>query len=157
MNEKTWIEWGIFDAEHNDYSFSLNKNTLRKINDWESIQTILYYNFNWKSINDFENWMRKKLVICLLSDDERRKNMSDAIVLNYTKESELVTIKISKHLLDNLLDFEWWSFSDDYEYRYNTGWDKMHFYVNDSHSKTMLNDSLKFYEEIFKKKSTENH
>ncbi len=156
MDGKEYIEWWIYDVDHNDYFFSLNKDSLSKVINWESIKTTLYYSFNWKSIDEVENWIKKDLVMCLLSDEERRKKMSEAIAQNNNKDSTKVTIKISKKLLENLLEFEWSMFWGDFEYRYNVRGDKMHFYMNDSFDRKWLSDNLEFYGEVFEKNEKEN-
>ena len=152
MDKKEYIEWWIYDVDHNDYSFSLNKDSLNNVINWENIKTTLYYSFNWKSIDEVENWMKKDLVMCLLSDEECRKKMSEAIAQNNNKESAQITVKISKRLLENLLKFKWSIFWWDFEYRYNAMGDKMHFYVNDSFDKKWLSDDLEFYEKVFEEK-----
>lgn len=145
------IEWCIYDMDNNDYSFSLNKENIRKIKDWEEYKTIMYQNsWSLNSLEDIQYRMKKSLILWLLSDEERRKNMTDALVKNHTKESNEVIINISKSLLDTLLEFEWWLTLN--EYRYNMRWDKMYFYVNDSYYKQCLNDNIEFFNNLFDQK-----
>lgn len=147
------IEWCIYDMDSNDYSFSINKENLNKIKDWEAYKTIMYHS-SWSrnSLEDIQERMKKSLILWLLSDEERRKNMTDALVKGYTKESNEITINISKRLLDTLLEFEWWLTLNEYEYRYNMRWDKMYFYVNDSYDKQCLNDNIEFFNNLFDQK-----
>lgn len=144
------IEWCIYDMDHNDYSFSINKETLNQIKNWEEFRTTMYYSSSQrKSLEDIQQRMRKNLIIWLLSDEERRKNMTDALVKNYKRESEEVIMNISNRLLENLLEFEWWYPLDEYEYRYNMRWDKMYFYMNDSYNRQWLNNNIDFYNQFF--------
>ena len=110
------IEWCIYDMDHNDYSFSINKETLNQIKSWEEFRTTMYYSSSQrKSLEDIQQRMRKNLIIWLLSDEERRKNMTDALVKSYKRESEEVIMNISNRLLENLLEFECWDPLDEYE------------------------------------------
>lgn len=144
------IEWCIYDMDHNDYSFSINKETLNQIKSWEEFRTTMYYSSSQrKSLEDIQQRMRKNLIIWLLSDEERRKNMTDALVKSYKRESEEVIMNISNRLLENLLEFEWWYPLDEYEYRYNMRWDKMYFYMNDSYNRQWLNNNIDFYNQFF--------
>ena len=53
-----------------------------------------------------DKWVRKELTFCLISDSERRENLTEALPDDNRKESERVKIKISKDLLEKLLDYE---------------------------------------------------
>ena len=147
------IEWWIYDIDHNDYSLSLNKDSLEKVLAWEELKRTLYLSSHNFSIDDVQEWMRKELIIWLLSDEDRANEMTDALVKWNNKPSEKVSLKIARNLLENLLGFEWGSFSDSYDYRYNMRWDKILFYVLDKwHNRMWLNDSIDFNNQLFDKK-----
>lgn len=143
------IEWWIYDMDHNDYFLSFNKNTIQKIKDWEVSESVIFYTSQNHSLQDIEEYMRKKLILWLLSDEDRKNKMSNAVV---NKDWKNVFINISKDLLDTLLAFKSNYICHAYEYRYNTHWDKMQFYVDDNYQKTCLNDDINFYSQLFDQK-----
>ncbi|MBQ5945792.1 hypothetical protein IJL65_05500 [bacterium] len=58
------------------------------------------------SIENIQERMKKALVLGLLSDKDRVEKMTNALVKNHTKDSKDVTIKISKDLIQTLLEFK---------------------------------------------------
>jgi hypothetical protein len=50
--------------------------------------------------------MRKELIISLLSDEDRRKEMSEAVFKYSWKYSDKIRLNISEHLLNNLENFK---------------------------------------------------
>ena len=151
LDEIKKIEGGIYDIDHNDYSVSLNKESLQNILNWKEIKRTLYLSSH--SIDSIQEWMRKELIIWLLSDKERNKEMTEALVKGNQKDSEKVSINISKRLLENLLAFEGNSFSDSYDYRYNMRWDKILFYVtNEWRNRRRLNNNIDLNNQLFEQK-----
>jgi hypothetical protein len=61
--------------------------------------------------------------------------MTNTIIKQNTSN---VTIKISKELIENILNCQ----NDHYEYRYNKTSDKMHFYIKDSLNKEILKEII---------------
>ena len=151
LEEIRKLEWCIYDVDHNDYSVSLNKDSLQKVLDWEEIKRTLYVSSH--SIEDIQEWMRKELFIWLLSDEDRKKQMTEAYVTWNQKDSETVRMNISNQLLENLLAFEWGTFSDSYDYRYNMRGDKILFYVLDKWRNRMrLNNNIDLNNQLFDQK-----
>lgn len=151
LDEIRKLEWCIYDVDHNDYSVSLNKDSLQKVLDWEEIKRTLYVSSH--SIEDIQEWMRKELFIWLLSDEDRKKQMTEAYVTWNQKDSETVRMNISNQLLENLLAFEWGTFSDSYDYRYNMRGDKILFYVLDKWRNRMrLNNNIDLNNQLFDQK-----
>ena len=151
LDEMSKIEWCIFDIDHNDYSLSLNKDSVKKVLSWDEIKRTLY--ISWHSLDEIQEWMRKELIIWLLSDDDRKKEMTEACVKWIRKDSEVVRMNISNKLLENLLAFEWGGFSDSYDYRYNMRGDKILFYVLDNWRYRMwLNNNIDLNNQLFEQK-----
>lgn len=147
------LEWCIYDIDHHDYDFSLNRETLNKIKNWEKAEMVMhYYTPHGNSIEDIQESMRKTLILWLLSNKDRIKIMTDAVVKNHFRTSKEVTINISNELIENLLEFKWSAFWNGYEYRYNIGWDKITFYIDDSFDKECLQSNIDFYNQLFDKK-----
>ena len=114
---------------------------------------IHHYSSHYNSIEDIQEWMKKTLILWLLSNKDRPETTTKADVRNHFKNSKEVTINISNELIENLLKFKWTVFWNGYEYRYNKHtWDKMIFYVNDSFEKECLQDNIDFYNQLFDKK-----
>lgn len=146
MTEK---EWCIFNLDHWDYNFLLNKSSINKIKNWEKICSTIYHDsYYLKNKDDIQERMKKELIIWLLSSNEDQANQQEVIVTPYTKESKKVTIKISNNLLENLLKSEW----DIYEYCYNSRGNKMDFFINESPKKDDLNEEITSLEERHLKK-----
>jgi hypothetical protein len=57
-------------------------------------------------MRELDKWVKKELTFCLLSDSERRENLTEALPIGNHKESEKVTIKISKELLDKISKYK---------------------------------------------------
>ena len=93
------IDWWIYDIDHNDYSLSLNKDSLEKVLAWEELKRTLYLSSHNLSIDDVQEWMRKELIIWLLSDEDRANEMTDALVKWNNKPSEKVSLKIENVIL----------------------------------------------------------
>lgn len=144
------IEWCIYDIDHHDYKFSLNKETLNKIKNWEKAEMVMYhYISHGELIKNIQERMRKTLILWLLSNENRRKEMTNAVVKNHSKDSKEVIINISNELIENLLEFKWSAFWNSYDYRYNIGWDKMMFYKDNSFDKECLQSDINFYNQLF--------
>ena len=136
-------EWCIFDLDYSNYLFSLNRDSINKIKNWEKKESTIYHNsYLFKSKEDLQERMKKELILWLLSD-----NNSEIIVEPYEKGSKQVIIRISKNLLENLINSEW----DNYEICYNSRWNKMNFYINDSSEKKELNQKIDSLKEKYSK------
>ena len=59
-----------------------------------------------------------------------------------------VSIKISERLLENLIWFDW----NHYEHRYDVMWNKMNFFIRNSHYKRELQSNLDFFNQLFDQK-----
>jgi len=143
------LEWWMFNVNNRDYFITLNKENLSKVLNWEELKTELYWTRDWINMRKLDKWVRKELTFCLISDSERRENLTEALPDDNRKESERVKIKISKDLLEKLLDYEWGAFANAYQYRYDTRWNKMHFYVNESFERERLKDDIDFYKKVY--------
>jgi hypothetical protein len=53
-----------------------------------------------------EEWVKKDLILCLLSNTERSKYLTEALPIGNYKDSKNVTIKISENLVNKLLKYE---------------------------------------------------
>ena len=139
-------EWCIFDLDFSNYSFSLNRNSLNKIKNWEKIKSTIYHNsYLFKTKEDLQERMKKELIIWLLWNNDWKEN-SEIKVEPYEKESSKVIIRISNNLLENLINYEW----NSYEYCFNSRGNKMIFYINSSTEKEELKNEI---EELNKKHS----
>jgi len=143
------LEWWLYNTNHMDYYISLNKESLMKILDWEEVNTDLYWTWDWIDMRELEKWVGKELTFCLLSDEERSKNFTNALPVDNRKLSEKVKIKISKNLINSILSYEPNYRWESYEYRYDAWWNKMHFYVKDNHWKERLKDDIDFFRKIY--------
>ena len=128
-------EWVIFEKSNQDYFFLLDEESLKKISNWENIETELFFHSQNESTNNIKEKTKKELTLSLLTEDERRKEMTNTIIKQNTNN---VTIKISKELIENILNCQ----NDHYEYRYNKTSDKMHFYIKDSLNKEILKEII---------------
>ena len=128
-------EWVIFEKSNQDYFFLLDEESLKKISNWENIETELFFHSQNESTNNIKEKTKKELTLSLLTEDERRKEMTNTIIKRNTNN---VTIKISKELIENILNCQ----NDHYEYRYNKTSDKMHFYIKDSLNKEILKEII---------------
>ena len=143
------LEWWMFKVNHRDFFITLNKESLLKVLNWENLESELYWNWDWIDMTELDKWVKKELTFCLLSDSERRENLTEALPIWNYRESEKVTIKISKDLLDKISKHEWGFWYEAYEYRYDTWWNKMFFYVNDSFWREQLKDNIDFYKKVY--------
>lgn len=143
------LEWWVFNVNNRDYFITLNKENLSKVLNWEELKTELYRTRHWINMRNLDKRVKKELTFCLISDDERRENLTEALPIDNKKESEKVRIKISERLLQELLDYEWGSFANDYQYRYDTWWNKIHFYVSDSFEREKLKNDIDFYKKVY--------
>lgn len=133
MEKESHIQWAFYDVDHYDYYISLNKETLEKIKEWNIIKSkIVYSSYNYE---DNKKMTQKKLFITLLTDEERRKNRWET---KFIRTDEKVCLKISSYLLNNLIEEN----PEDYEHRYDTMWNKIHFLIADS--KEPFNDKSWF-------------
>ena len=128
-------EWVIFEKSNQDYFFLLDEESLKKISNWENIETELFFHSQNENTNNIKEKTKKELTLSLLTEDERRKEMTNTIIKQNTNN---VTIKISKELIENILNCQ----NDHYEYRYNKTSDKMHFYIKDSLNKEILKEII---------------
>ena len=133
MKTESHINRAFSDVDHYDYYVSLNKETLKKIKEWNIIKSkIVYSSYNYE---DNKKMTQKKLFITLLTDEERRKNRWET---KFIRTDEKVCLKISSYLLNNLIEEN----PEDYEHRYDTMWNKIHFLIADS--KEPFNDKSWF-------------
>lgn len=128
-------EWIIFEKSNQDYFFLLDEESLKKISNWENIETELFFHSQNESTNNIKEKTKKELTLSLLTEDERRKEMTNTII---NQSINIVNIKISKELIENILNCQ----NDHYEYRYNKTSDKMHFYIKDSLNKEILKEII---------------
>ena len=136
MNEKQQrTEWVIFEKSNQDYFFLLDEESLKKISNWENIETELFFHSQNENTNNIKEKTKKELTLSLLTKDERRKEMTNTII---NQSINIVNIKISKELIENILNCQ----NDHYEYRYNKTSDKMHFYIKDSLNKEILKEII---------------
>ena len=128
-------EWVIFGKSNQDYFFLLDEESLKKISNWENIETELFFHSQNENTNNIKEKTKKELTLSLLTEDERRKEMTNTII---NQSINIVNIKISKELIENILNCQ----NDHYEYRYNKTSDKMHFYIKDSLNKEILKEII---------------
>ena len=128
-------EWVIFEKSNQDYFFLLDEESLKKISNWENIETELFFHSQNENTNNIKEKTKKELTLSLLTKDERRKEMTNTII---NQSINIVNIKISKELIENILNCQ----NDHYEYRYNKTSDKMHFYIKDSLNKEILKEII---------------
>ena len=150
MGKEPHIQWAFYDIDHYDYYISLNKETLEQIKEWNIIKSKIVY-----SSYDYEQnkkMIQKKLFIALLTDEERKKNRWET---KFIRTDEKVWLKISKYLLNNLIEAN----LEDYEHRYDTMWNKIHFLIADSEKpfseKSWFDNTFKSCERLNKKLPTE--
>ena len=136
MDEKQQrTEWVIFKKSNQDYFFLLDEESLKKISNWENIESELFFHSQNENTNNIKEKTKKELTLSLLTEDERRKEMTNTII---NQSINIVNIKISKELIENILNCQ----NDHYEYRYNKTSDKMHFYIKDSLNKEILKEII---------------
>lgn len=128
-------EWVIFEKSNQDYFFLLDEESLKKISNWENIESELFFHSQNENTNNIKEKTKKELTLSLLTEDERRKEMTNTII---NQSINIITIKISKELIENILNCQ----NDHYEYRYNRTSDKMHFYIKDSLNKEILKEII---------------
>ena len=146
------LEGCEFDIDHRDYFMAINKDTIKWVLEWTDAKMNLYLKSCNIWLNEMTESMRKELIISILSDEDRRKEMSEAVFKDSWKYSDKIRLNISEHLLNSLQNFEWTTFWDAYEYRYNVWWDKINFYVHDSYWKRRLKHDIEFLDELFDEK-----
>ena len=128
-------EWVIFEKSNQDYFFLLDEESLKKISNWENIESELFFHSQNENTNNIKEKTKKELTLSLLTEDERRKEMTNTII---NQSINIVNIKISKELIKKILNCQ----NDHYEYRYNKTSDKMHFYIKDSLNKEILKEII---------------
>lgn len=147
MGKESHIQWAIYCVDNSDYYISLKKDTLDEVKKWNIIKSKIVY-FSDKNIREL---VQKKLLITLLTEDERKKNLSETRIIH---SDDKVWLKISKKLLDILIEEN----SEDFEYRYNMGWDKIHFLIDNSErpfsEKSWFDSTFRFCEKSNKKQPT---
>ena len=128
-------EWVIFEKSNQDYFFLLDEESLKKISNWENIESELFFQSQNEGTNNIKEKAKKELTLSLLTEDERRKEMTNTIIKQNINN---ITIKISNELINNILNCQ----NDHYEYRYNETSDKMHFYIKESLNKDILKEII---------------
>lgn len=131
MKQESHIQWVFYDVDHYDYYVSLNKETLENIRNWNIIKSKIVY----LSDKDITQNVQKRLLITLLSEDERNLILRDTRIVHNQEE---VWLKISGRLLDILIEEN----LEDYEHRYDFVWNKIHFLTKNS--KNPFNDKSWF-------------
>jgi len=149
MEEESHIQWAFYDVDNMDYYISLNKETLKKIKEWNIIKSkIVYSSYKYEQN---KKMTQKKLFITLLTDEERRNNRWET---KFIRTEEKVWLKISNYLLNNLIEADF----EDYEHRYDTLWNKIHFLIANSEKplseKWWFDNTFKSCEELNKKEPT---
>jgi len=146
MEEESHIQWAFYDLDHMDYYVSLNKETLEKIKEWNIIKSKIVYVAD--KMEDMKKMVQKKLFILLSTKEERLKNRKETIII---RTNDKVWLKISNELLNTLIEYN----PKDYEYRYDTMRNKIHFLINDTQEplsgKWWFDNTFKFCEELNKK------
>ena len=138
MHNSENTQWCIFDLDHSNYIFSLDRESLNKIKNWEKLKTTIYHDsYLFKSKKDLKEWMKKELIIWLLSNNEP-EGQPEVIVRPYWKESQNVIIEISNSLIENLMNSEW----NDYEYCFNSRGNKMNFYTDNNPKRKEINQRI---------------
>ena len=136
MEQESHIQWVIYSVDHYDYYISLNKETLENIKNWNIVKSKIVY----LSDKDIKQRIQKKLLITLLTEDERNLILRDTKIL---RNHEQVWLKISSRLLDALIEEN----LEDYEHRYDFAWNKIHFLIKNS--KKPFNDKS-WFDRLFK-------
>ena len=109
--------------DNKDYYVSLNREILDKVKEWNIVKAkIVYSSCNYEEIGKM---MQKDLYITLLSDEERNKNFWET---KFIRTSEKIWLKISNRLLNILINEN----PKDYEHRYDTMWNKIHFLIKET-------------------------
>jgi len=150
MEKEPHIQWAFYDVDHYDYYISLNKETLEKIKEWNIIKSkIVYSSYDYEKN---QKMIQKKLFITLLTNEERKKNRWET---KFIRTEEKVWLKISNYLLNNLIEDN----PEDYEHRYDTMWNKIHFLIADSkgpfNDKSWFDMTFESCERLNKKLPTE--
>lgn len=115
------MQWAFYDIDSRDYYVSLEPEILNKIKDWNIIKSKIVY-----SGGNVREMVQKRLFISLLGDNEKRAFLRDTKIV---RTDEAVWLRISNQLLDILLEEGPW---EDYEHRYDWGWNKIHFLIDDN-------------------------
>ena len=136
MKQESHIQWAIYDMDHSDYYISLNRETLENIEKWNIVKSKIVY----LSDKDITQMVQKKLLITLLTEDERNISLRDAIIIRNFEE---VWLKISSRLLNVLIEENF----EDYGHRYDFAWNKIHFLIKNS---TRPFNDKSWFDRIFK-------
>ena len=137
MKKESHIQWVIYDMDHMDYYISLEKETLENIKKWNIIKS----KFVFLTDKDIKEKVQRKLLITLLTEEERNKILRDTKIIRTDEEFWL---KISERLLNTLIEEN----LEDYEHRYDFAWNKIHFLIKDSTKP--LNDKS-WFDTLFKR------
>lgn len=121
MEKESHIQWAFYCVDNFDYYVSLNQDTLNKIKEWNIIKSKIVFLTN----EDIKKLVQKKLFITLLTDEERIKNRRETKIIHTT---DSVWLKISNRLLNILIKEN----PEDYEHRYDTRWNKIHFLIDET-------------------------
>lgn len=147
MEKESHVQWAFYDLDHNDYYISLEEDTLNEVKKWNIIKSKFVY-FSDKNIREL---VQKKLFITLLTGEERDKNLSETRIIH---TDDKVWLKISDRLLDILIENN----PEDFEYRYNMWWDKIHFLIDNPekpfNEKSWFDSTFRFCEKSNKKQPT---
>ena len=60
-------EWVIFEKSNQDYFFLLDEESLKKISNWENIETELFFHSQNESTNNIKEKTKKELTLSLLT------------------------------------------------------------------------------------------
>ena len=143
-------QWALYDVDHYDYYVSLNQETLGKIKEWKIIKSkIVYTSYDYEQNKKL---IQKKLFITLLTDDERQKHRRETKIIH---THDKVWLKISERLLNILIKEN----PQDYEHRYDTMWNKIHFLIDETerpiNEKWWFDNTFKTCKKLNKKLPTE--
>ena len=136
MEKESHIQWVFYDIDHMDYYISLEKETLENIKKWNIIKSKIVF----LTDKDIKEKVQKRLLITLLTEEERNEILRDTRIIRTDEE---VWLKISERLLDVLIEEN----LEDYEHRYDFMWNKIHFLIK--WSQRALNDKS-WFDRIFK-------
>lgn len=85
MEKENHIQWAIYYPDHRDYYISLERETLKKIKNWDIIKSKIVYG----SDRDIRDLAQKQLYISLMGDNERRTIMRETKI-THTEEKSLI-------------------------------------------------------------------
>lgn len=136
MKQESHVQWAIYCTNNFDYYISLNRDTLEKIKDWNIVKSKIVI----LADKEIKEHVQKKLFITLLTDEERKNELKET---KFIHTPDKIWLKISDRLLNILMEEN----PEDYEHRYNTMWDKIHFLIKDEEN---LNSEKSCFDNVFK-------